>query len=101
MIFVCTRALVTALHKQDWTIKKSGKVFVMAVQTVLAKSLHVHCGVPLGKCGIDEIKKCQSFMEGYQMYVLSRDHFNGIIYHGPKAYKKMYLYKHGEHYKTL
>ena len=38
---------------------------------------------------------------GYQIHVISREHFNGIVYHGPTAEKKIYLYYHDNHYDVI
>jgi hypothetical protein len=54
--------------------------------------LHTLAKVPLLKCGIEEIKKFQAVMPEYQIHVVSKEHFNGIIYQGTEAEKKIYLY---------
>ena len=33
--------------------------------------------------------------------MISREHFNGIVYHGPTADKKIYLYYHDNHYDVI
>jgi hypothetical protein len=57
----------------------------------MAIELHTLAKVPRLKCGIEEIKKFQAVMPEYQIHVVSTEHFNGIIYHGPEAEKKIYL----------
>jgi hypothetical protein len=54
--------------------------------------LHTKAGVPLHQCGIEDVKTFQRFLVGYQIHVISREHFNGIVYHGPTAEMKIYLY---------
>ncbi len=70
-------------------------------QGKLAKQLHENAGVTVGKCGIGEIQKFQDVLPDYQLHVLSKNHFNAIIYSGPEAEKKIYLYHHDEHYDII
>jgi hypothetical protein len=44
--------------------------------------------------GIEDVETFQRFLVGYQIHVISREHFNGIVYHGLTADKKIYLYYH-------
>jgi hypothetical protein len=48
-----------------------------------------------------DVKTFQRFLVGYQIHVISREHFNGIVYHGPTAEKKIYLYYHDNHYDVI
>jgi fatty acid desaturase len=50
---------------------------------------------------IEDVKTFQRFLVGYQIHVISREHFNGIVYHGPTADKKIYLYYHDNHYDVI
>ena len=97
----CARALVTAkarLEKSNsWDNIRRG----LKIQTYLAQELHKKAGVPLGICGLEEITKFQNVMEGFQNHVISKDHFNGIIYHGPDAPHKIYIYHHETHYDVI
>lgn len=97
----CARAIVTAKARLEehptWeSIRHGGKL-----QTVLAENLHREAGVPLHRCGISEIKMFQEVVSGYQINIISKDHFNGIIYSGPEAEKRIYLYHHEEHYDVI
>jgi len=97
----CARAIVTAkarLDKHDkWeSIRKGFKI-----QEQLAKQLHDTASVPLGKCGVDEVKRFQNNLPGYQIHVISQEHFNGIIYAGPEAANKIFLYYHDGHYDVI
>ena len=67
----------------------------------MALELHQQAGVPVGKCGIEDIKKFQEVLPGFQILVVSKDHFNAIIYSGPEAEKKIYLYFHDSHYDVI
>ncbi|CAC5374270.1 unnamed protein product [Mytilus coruscus] len=40
-------------------------------------------------------------MSEYQIHVVSNEHFNGIIFQGPEAEKKIYLYFHDEHFDVI
>ena len=97
----CARAIVTAKARLDnhekWNSIRVGR----HIQRDLALQLHDRASVPLGKCGIPEIKRFQEVMPEYQIYVLSKGHFNAIIYEGPEADKKMYLYLHDDHYDVI
>ena len=95
------RAIVTEKAKIDqhekWeSVRKGGKI-----QEILANQLHERGGVHHEKCGIDEIKKFQDVLSDYQIFVVSKDRFYGIIYSGPEAQKKIYLYFHDNHYDVI
>ena len=97
----CTRAIVTAKVKIDgheqWNYIRQSR----RIQEELTLELHTKAGVPLHQCGIEDMKTFQRFLVGYQIHVISREHFNGIFYHGPKAEKKIYLYYHDNHYDGI
>jgi hypothetical protein len=59
---------------------------------MVQNELFVGLWQPLHQCGIEDVKTFQRFLVGYQIHVISREHFNGIVYHGPTAEKKIYLY---------
>jgi hypothetical protein len=99
----CARDIVTVKAKlgqrqhEKWNSIRQG----CTIQREMAEELHKQADVPLGPCGITEIKKFQEFLDGYQIYVVSAHHFNGIIYAGPEADKKIYLYHHDHHYDII
>jgi hypothetical protein len=97
----CARAIVTAKAKIDgheqWNSIQRGR----RIQEELALELHTNARVPLHQCGIEDVKTFQRFLVGYQIHVISREHFNGIVYHGPTADKKIYLYLHHNHYDVI
>ena len=97
----CARAIVTAKAKLDnheqWNNIRQGR----RIQEEMARQLHQQADVPLVRCGIEEIKKFQSVLPGFQIHVLSKEHFNSIIYSGPESEKKMYLYHHDNHYDVI
>ena len=97
----CARAIVVAKAKldadPDWDNIRKG----WSLQAKKAIELHEKAGVPRGTCGIPEIKKFQDVLPGYQIVVLSKKHFNGIIYKGPEAPKQIYLYYYDNHYGVI
>ena len=78
-----TRALVTSKAcingNKKWSSVRQGR----KIQTYFALSLHQEAGVPLAKSGVEEIKRFQAVMKEYQIHVISKDHFNSIIYESP------------------
>ena len=84
----CARAIVTAKAKLDqhdqWDAIRKGR----NIQGDLAKELHRQASVPQTMCGIEEVKKFQAVLPEYQIHVVSKEHFNAIIYAGPEKDKK-------------
>ncbi|VDI44142.1 Hypothetical predicted protein [Mytilus galloprovincialis] len=97
----CARAIMTAKARLDghekWNSIRQGR----NIQGELARKLHNKAGVPFRRCGIEEIKSFQRILDGYQIHVVSKEHFNAIIYEGPAAEKKIYLYLHDHHYDVI
>ena len=67
----------------------------------MALELHKQAGIKPGKCGLDEVRQFQSLLADYQIYIISKEHFNAIIYSGPESSKKIYLYYHDNHYDII
>ncbi|VDI78916.1 Hypothetical predicted protein [Mytilus galloprovincialis] len=82
---------------EKWNSIRQGR----NIQGELARKLHNKAGVPFRRCGIEEIKSFQRILDGYQIHVVSKEHFNAIIYEGPTAEKKIYLYLHDHHYDVI
>ena len=97
----CARAIVVAKAKLDsdpnWNSMRQG----LSIQAKKAIELHEQSGVPRGTCGIPEIKKFQEVLPGYQIVLISKEHLNGIIYKGPEAPKKIYLYYYDNHFGVI
>ena len=95
------RALVTDIARQeaypDWNSIRQGS----QLQTILAKELHQKAGVPEGLCGLPEIAKFQAIIDDFQIVVLSAEHFNAVIYEGPKREKQIYLYLYENHFEII
>lgn len=97
----CARALVTAKARVEqhpqWNNIRQGRSF----QKHLAEELHHEAGVPFQKCGIEEVKRFQLVMKNYQIHVVSKEHFNAIIYAGPEGGIPIYIYYHDGHYDVI
>jgi len=95
------RALITAQARFEndarWNSIRLGR----KIQGTLAHDLHRRANVPLRKCGVDDIKLFQEALPNYQIVVVSKEHFNAIIYAGPQAEKHIYLYHHDDHYDVI
>ncbi|XP_052761746.1 uncharacterized protein LOC128204370 [Mya arenaria] len=97
----CARAIITAIaqieNHPQWNSISLGR----AIQGQLAETLHQKAGVPLQRCGIEEVKKFQAVLPNYQIHVLSKEHFNGIIYDGVEGGEPIYLYYHDQHFDVI
>ena len=95
------RALVTDMARQEkhpeWNSIRQGREW----QSILAKELHQKAGVPEGLCGLSEVATLQQVIEDYKIVVLSSDHFNAIVYEGPRREKQIYLYHHDNHFDVI
>ena len=97
----CARALVTAMarvqnHPQWNNIRQGHKI-----QEQLARDLHSKAGVPLTACTLDNVKQFQMVLPDFQIHILSKEHFNAIIYQGPEGGIPVYLYYHDEHFDVI
>ena len=88
------RAIVTAIAKLEGFPNYRSYKKGHSVQRTMAWDLHHSAGVPLTPCSIEEMKLFQVALPDYQLVVVSGDHFNAIIYKGPKTEKSIYLYYH-------
>ena len=71
------------------------------LQARLAQELHQKADVPLGPCGMDEVKRFQTYLTEYQINIVSKDHQNSILYSGPEQEKRIYLFLHDNHYDVI
>ena len=53
------------------------------IQLQRALDLHQAANVPLGPCGMDEVKLFEQYLTNYQIIVVSGDHNDSIIYTHP------------------
>ena len=76
------------------------------IQLERALDLHQAANVPLGPCGMDEVKLFQNYLTNYQIIVVSGDHNDSIIY-PPKPPKpddqkqSINLYYHNKHFDVI
>ena len=75
------------------------------VQRQRALALHQAANVPLGPCGIDEVKLFQNYLVNYQIIVVSGAHNNSIIYPpqppGTDEKPVISLYYHNNHFDVI
>ncbi len=60
--------------------------------------------MPLGPCGIPEVKQFQKHLPEYEINIVSADHENSIIYPERPTdteAKRLYLYLHSNHYDVI
>ena len=75
------------------------------MQRERAFDLHEAANVPLGLCGMNEVKLFQQYLSNYQIIVVSGDHNNSIIYppQPPGTDEKpiISLYLHNNHFDVI
>ena len=57
--------------------------------------------MPLKACGLTEVKTFQKAFPDFQIYNLSKEHFNSVIYQGPEGGIPIYLYRHDQHFDVI
>ena len=98
------RALVVAIAK----IEKAPnyKDLLKPGRSILerkARELHAAANVPLGPCGIEEVKLFQKHLTSYEINIISGNHDNAIIYPSEHSdnVTPIYLYLHNNHYDII
>ena len=75
------------------------------LQRQKALDLHQAANVPLGPCGIDEVKLFQNYLVNYQIIIVSGAHNNSIIYPpqppGTDEKPSISLYYHNNHFDVI
>ena len=75
------------------------------IQLERALDLHQAANVPLGPCGIEEVKLFQNYLSNYQIIVVSGVHNNSIIYPpkppGTDEKPTISLYFHHNHFDVI
>ena len=75
------------------------------IQFERALDLHQAANVPLGPCGIEEVKLFQNYLVNYQIIVVSGTHNNSIIYPpkppGTDEKPIISLYYHNNHFDVI
>ena len=97
----CARAIITAKARLEghaqWNSIRQGR----NIQEKLARDLHRQANVPFRKCTIEDVRTFQNVLPDYQIHVLSKESFNAIVFKGPEANKKIYLYHHDDHFDVI
>ena len=97
------RALVVAIariqkHPKYDVIRKSDRY----IQQERALQLHRAANVPLGPCGLDEVKQFQKYLTDYEITILSGDHGEKIIYPPVLSDKQpIHLYYQNGHFDVI
>ena len=75
------------------------------IQLDRALDLHQAANVPLGPCGIEEVKLFQQYLTNYQIIIISGTHNNSIIYPpkppGTDEKPTISLYFHNNHFDVI
>ena len=104
--FCLARALAVSIARIEKDpmyaqIKKSDR----HIQLDRALALHQAANVPLGPCGIDEVKLFQQYLTNYQIIIVSGAHNNSIIYPpkppGTDEKPIISLYYHNNHFDVI
>ena len=100
------RALVVAVARIEKDPKyKRIRDSKSNIQLQRALELHQAANVPLGPCGMDEVKLFQKYLTNYQIIVVSGDHNDSIIYPpeppGTDEKQSINLYFHAKHFDVI
>ena len=98
----CARAIVVAKAITDEdprvkTIKDSRS----HLQETLARALHEEARVPIGPCGLDQIKLFEIILDEYQFLVISAEHGHSIVHKGPQSNKQIKLLMHDGNFDVI
>ena len=79
--------------------------FILRSEQLDTLDLHQAANVPLGPCGIDEVKLFQNYLVNYQIIIVSGSHNNSIIYPpqppGTDEKPSISLYYHNNHFDVI
>ena len=97
------RALVVAIARIENDPKYKSIVSTLGhIQRQRAMDLHRAANVPLGLCGLDEVKQFQKYLANYEITIVSGDHDNSIIYPPEPGDKQpIYLYFQNKHFDVI
>ena len=72
------------------------------IQRERALQLHRAANVPLGPCGLDEVKLFQKYLTDYEITIVSGDHDDSITYPPePGDQQPIYLYFQNKHFDVI
>ena len=97
------RALAVAIARVEKDPKYGAIISTQGhIQLQRALDLHQAANVPLGLCGLDEVKLFQKYLTGYEITIISGDHDDSIIYPPEPGDKQpIYLYYHNKHFDVI
>ena len=97
------RALVVAIAKIENAPNYVQLRDADRAQEKKARELHAAANVPLGPCGIEEVKLFQKHLTLYEINIISGNHNNAIIYPSEHSdnVTPIYLYLHNNHYNII
>lgn len=67
----------------------------------LARALHDKARVPIGPCGLGQIKLFEIILDEYQFVVISAEHGHAIVHKGPQSAKQIILLMHDGHFDVI
>jgi len=88
----CARVIVTVIARHELHPQLNSTRNGRYIRDKWANDLHDRDNVPLRECGIEEVNRFQAVLAKYQLFVLSKDHFNSIVYSGPEGGIPLHLY---------
>ena len=98
----CARTIVVAKaimddNPQVTSIKDSRS----PLQRTLALQLQEETRLPLGPCGLDQIKLFEIILCDYQFIIISAEHGHSIVHKGLKSNKQIKLLMHDWHFDVI
>ena len=98
----CARAIVVAkaIADEDERLKVI-KDPRSNLQENLARALHDEARVPIGPCGLDQIKLFEIILNKYQFVIVSAEHGHAIVHKGPPSDKQIMLLIHDGHFDVI
>ena len=98
----CARTIVVAKaivddNPQVTSIKDSRS----PLQRTLAQQLQEEARLPLGPCGLDQIKLFEIILCDYQFVIISAEHGHSIVHKGLKSNKQIKLLMHDGHFDVI
>ena len=107
----CARAIVVGMAQLTSGMSRTGKTpwgqqvrRYVKLQVSLANALMSRAGMPVNRpCGLPEWEKFQAVLGKISLVVVSKDHFNTIVYYGGGKVRGQVvaLYLAGGHYHTI
>ena len=98
----CAQAIIVAkaIADKDERLKliKDSRI---RVQETSAQKLQEEARVPLGPCGLDQIRLFEIILNEYQFVILSAEHGHAVVHKGPPSEKQFMLLMHDGHFDVI